>query len=152
MTRPNWDETWMEVAHTIAKRAKCDRAQVGCVVVSADQSVLAASYNGAPPRYDAEGGCTNWCPRARGEGGLGSDYGNCPAIHAEVNAVARADNSRLIGATLYSTRSCCIGCAKTIAASAIVRVVHVVDESEVHLETGRSEEFLRASGVEVIRW
>lgn len=30
--RPTWDEYFMEVANTIAKRATCDRGRSGCVI------------------------------------------------------------------------------------------------------------------------
>ena len=30
--RPTWDEYFMEVARTIAKRATCDRGRSGCVI------------------------------------------------------------------------------------------------------------------------
>jgi dCMP deaminase len=30
--RPTWDEYFMEVAKTIAKRATCDRDRSGCVI------------------------------------------------------------------------------------------------------------------------
>lgn len=32
VTRPSWDEYFMEVCHAIAKRATCDRGRAGCVI------------------------------------------------------------------------------------------------------------------------
>lgn len=151
LSRPSWDDTWMKVAETVAERSLCDRAKVGCVVVSDNQSVLAVSYNGPPPGFPTAGTCKNWCPRACGVGGVTSDYSNCPAVHAEVNAIARSDHSRLSGATVYSTRASCINCAKSIAASGIVRLVHKVDKTDMHRDPDGTEEFLRSCGVEVVR-
>jgi dCMP deaminase len=37
--RPTWDEYFMEVARTIAKRATCDRGRSGCVVAR-DKQIL----------------------------------------------------------------------------------------------------------------
>lgn len=142
----------MNMADTMALRSKCTRAQVGCVIVSKDQTVLSASYNGSPPDYPADGPCTLWCPRARGEGGLGSTYDNCPAVHAEANGVSRADHSRTVGATAYVNRASCVTCAKLLAAAGIVRLVQRVDEIDMHRNPEATEDFLHKCGIQVTRW
>jgi dCMP deaminase len=142
----------MQVADTISNRSLCSRAQVGCVIVAEDQSVLAVSYNGPPAGYEVEGQCVDWCPRALGVGGLAADYDNCPTVHAEVNACARAPQIRLRNATAYSTRASCLNCCKTLAASGIVRLVHRVSSVDSHRKPEASEEFLRSCGIEVVRW
>ena len=43
--RPSWDEYFMEVANSIAKRATCDRGRSGCVIAR-DNQVLATGYVG----------------------------------------------------------------------------------------------------------
>lgn len=150
--RPTWDEVWMDFADTIAKRSKCSRAIVGCVIVDKDQNVLSASYNGPPSSYTAEGPCSSWCPRAQGIGGTSSSYDNCPSVHAEQNGIARVDRSRSVGATAYVTRSCCVTCAKLLAAAGIVRVVHRVDSIDFHRNPTEVEEFLKQCNVQVERW
>lgn len=152
MSRPDWDEIWMAVSDTIALRSKCSRAQVGCVIVDKDQNVLSASYNGPPSNYTAEGSCIDWCPRGRGEGGLGASYDNCPTVHAEINSIARVDRSRTIGATAYVTRASCYSCAKALAAAGIVKLVHRVDEIDMHRNPEDTEVFLRECGITVERW
>lgn len=142
----------MSFADSIGRRSKCSRAQVGCVIVSSGQSVLSASYNGPPPEYPADGSCALWCPRARGEGGLGSTYDNCPSVHAEINAIARADHSKISGATVYINRASCIGCAKALAAAGVKVVVHRVGEDDMHRNPDATEDFLRLCGIEVQRW
>lgn len=140
------------MAEIMAERSKCSRAKVGCVIVSNDQTVLSASYNGPPPKYPADGPCTDWCPRARGEGSLDSVYDNCPSTHAETNGIARADHSRIAGATAYVNRASCIQCAKSLAAAGVVRLVHIVGENDMHRNPEATEDFLRLCGVEVVRW
>ena len=45
-SRPSWDEIWMDMAHSIAKRSYDPKYKVGAIVVSADNtSVLALGYN-----------------------------------------------------------------------------------------------------------
>ena len=45
--RPTWDEYFMEVARTIAKRATCDRGRSGCVIAK-DNQILVTGYVGSP--------------------------------------------------------------------------------------------------------
>ena len=45
--RPTWDEYFMEVARTIAKRATCDRGRSGCVIAR-DNQILVTGYVGSP--------------------------------------------------------------------------------------------------------
>ena len=45
--RPSWDEYFMEVAHTISKRATCDRGRSGCVIAK-DKQILVTGYVGSP--------------------------------------------------------------------------------------------------------
>gem|GEM_PF-3259293 len=35
--RPTWDEYFMEIARTVAKRATCDRGRSGCVIAKNKQ-------------------------------------------------------------------------------------------------------------------
>lgn len=74
------DEYFYEMARVVALRATCPRRNVGAVLVSTENRVLATGYNGAPSgmRHCTDVGCEvvdNHCQRA---------------IHAEVNAVAQA--------------------------------------------------------------
>ncbi|HAJ99578.1 MAG TPA: hypothetical protein DCM62_06100 [Bacteroidales bacterium] len=45
--RPSWDEYFMEIAHTVSKRATCDRGRSGCVIVR-DKQILVTGYVGSP--------------------------------------------------------------------------------------------------------
>ena len=150
--RPSWDSVWMQTAEAIAKRSKCSRACVGAVIVDAHQNVLSCSYNGPPPSWPTPtDSCQDWCPRAQSEVTSGMSYDTCPASHAEANGIARADSQRLFGATCYVTSSCCMTCAKLLAAAGITRIVHKVLPSDSHRDPERVEAFLRQCGVEVVR-
>lgn len=122
-TRPDWDEYFLGIADAVSKRAACTRSQVGAVLVK-DKRIIASGYNGAIAGAIecTEGGC----PRGRmsiEEMPRGSDYSNCIAIHAEVNALAYA-RTEARGATLYVTRAPCDWCSKVIDAFGIDRVVY----------------------------
>src|SRR3989338_5171968 len=45
--RTSWDEYFMEVARTVAKRATCDRGRSGCVIARGRQ-ILVTGYVGSP--------------------------------------------------------------------------------------------------------
>lgn len=147
-TRPSWDAVWMGMADVIAQRSRCVRSQVGCVLVTKDNRVAAASYNGPPANVKLKGMCDRWCPRARGDAPP-SDYDNCVSAHAEMNAFVRSDRREYTGGTLYCTRVPCWDCAKVVANSGIARLVCRIENET---EPDRSLEMLRLSLIEVYVW
>lgn len=149
-SRPTWDDVWMSMAEVIGSRSKCVRAQVGCVIVASDQTVVSVSYNGPPSGFDANGSCKNWCERAR-SGDNGPDYSSCPSVHAEINAIARADHSRIKQATLYCNHALCMICAKAVASSGVVRIVHKVSTADQHRNPYAVEDFLARCQIKVDR-
>lgn len=152
--RPTWDETYMMFANHVAQRSRCSRDQVGCVIVTADNRVAAACYNGPPPRATETGAvpttgqCINWCPRARavasGEPGH-AGYADCFSNHAESNAIARANWTDIAGGTAYVTSTLCIACAKNIASAGLSRVVFRVDPLRPR-DVDTTTQFLRDLG------
>jgi len=149
--RPSWDAVWMMTADAVAARSLCSRAQVGAVIVSADNIVRAASYNGPAPGFDHGGKeCSFWCRRATADE-LMPTYEDCWSTHAEMSAIARADRSTLDYATLYVTSAMCMPCAKVIPQTGITRVIHRVDASAAHREPDRVENYLSSVGIEVAR-
>ncbi len=47
MSRPSWDEYFMELAKVVSKRSTCLRQKVGAIIVK-DKRILTTGYNGAP--------------------------------------------------------------------------------------------------------
>lgn len=114
--RPDWDEWFSLIAQAVSQRASCPRAQVGALIVSQDNRILAAGYNGAPA---GEPHCL--------EVGCLIEDGHCQrAIHAEVNAVAQAARTgvRIAGSRLilHSSRGdiACRECAKVLRAAGVL--------------------------------
>lgn len=149
--RPSWDATWMAVARTIGRRSQCSRAQVGAVVVTADNRVASVSYNGAARGLKTQGSCINWCPRAQGKTEISADYGACPAIHAEANALLRADWTQIQGGTIYVSHSSCINCAKLISNSGLARLMHFIDDEAEQRHPDEVEAYLHRAGIQVER-
>ena len=152
--RPSWDETWVLVAEIIALRSQCDGRRIGAIIVSSDNAYTVVGYNGPPAgwRHDPLTTCRDWCPRLQ-TGEQTSDYDNCVTIHAEANALARADFSRIADGTLYVSSACCWSCGKMIANSGVSRVVMQVDPKlDAHRDPFRTIRFLEQSGVSVTIW
>jgi dCMP deaminase len=105
----------MEIARTVATRATCPRAMVGCVVVR-EHRILTTGYNGAPRgvAHCTEAGCIlrdDHCVRA---------------THAEANAVVQGalHGIALQGAMAYCTHQPCVGCSKLLISAGIVKIVY----------------------------
>ena len=143
--RPSWDEYFMEICRTVAKRATCDRGRSGCVITK-DNRLLVTGYVGAPaglPHCDEaghkfkqvvheDGSVTNHCMRT---------------VHAEQNAICQAAKNviSIAGGTLYCKMTPCRTCAMLIINCGIRRVVC---EKRYH-DSADSLEMFQAAGVHI---
>ena len=138
--RPTWDEYFLEIVKTVAKRATCDRGRSGCVIVK-DKQILVTGYVGSPtglPHCDEVG---HLFKKSIDENGEISTH--CVrTVHAEQNAICQAAKRgiALEGATLYCTMTPCRVCAMMIINCGISRVVclnkyHSGKESEEMFKT-----------------
>ncbi len=143
--RPSWDEYFMEIAHTVSKRATCDRGRSGCVIAK-DRQILVTGYVGSPkglPHCDdvghqmkkmlhEDGHTTMHCVRT---------------VHAEQNAICQAARLGISieGATLYCRMTPCRVCAMLIINCGIRRVVC---EKKYHAGL-ESEQLLAQAGVTI---
>ncbi len=115
--RISWDEYFLEIAQTVAKRSTCSRAQVGAVFVR-ERRILTTGYNGSPSgvqHCNHEGDFWNYNHTKR-EGKDLIDGHCCVAIHAELNSIIQA---AIIGISLkdsylYCTHEPCLDCTKAI--------------------------------------
>ena len=149
LARPSWDQTWMTVADAIAARSRCSRAQIGAVVVSANQRIASTGYNGPASTLEVKGDCIDWCPRAQGVAPLDNMYDACPSIHAEANALLYVDRSRIEGGTIYITDVACLQCAKLVSNSGVARVVMRVASSAAHRKPEATIEYLKTCDLDV---
>lgn len=131
MSRPVWDEVWLDVAAKISQRSYDPRHQVGAVVVTQDNTqVLAVGYNG-----NYTGGPNEVESETPGESGM---------LHAEINALLKCDYNNPKGKRMYVTLSPCRMCAKAIVNSGIQEVIY----SEEYRDTS-SLDILRDAGIKV---
>ncbi len=131
MSRPMWDDIWMNFAHLIAKRSYDPRYQVGSVIVTdTNTQVLAIGYNG-----NYSGGPNEVESTAPGESGM---------IHAEINALIKLDYNCPNRKIMYLTLSPCRNCAKAIINGGISELVY----QEAYRDTSGLE-LLKSAGVKV---
>ena len=121
MSRPAFDDIYMQLAEQVARRSHCVRVQVGAVLVK-DKRVISVGYNGPPAgtiNCDEESPLDKGCSLdERKQCSLG--------IHAEQNAILYAAKQRinLKGATLYTTLAPCMACAKVIHTMEVSHVLY----------------------------
>lgn len=149
------------MAQAIATRSLCVRDQVGAVIVDIHNKIIGEGYNGPPTGFwHSNSPCDQWCQRVVNAKiaetlygsetrGLQSDYSDCPALHAESNALMMSDRSLRSGGTIYVTSHICIGCAKLIANSGLHYVRVVASIAHDHRRSTASYEFMRKCGLEV---
>ena len=121
--RPSWDRYFMDIAHVAASRSNCSRRQVAAVLVR-DCRIISTGYNGTPRgvRNCSDGGC----PRCNSETPAGPNLTRCRCSDAEEDAIVQAAYHGIAvkGATLYTTFSPCLLCAKMIINAGIKEVVY----------------------------
>ena len=84
MTRPSWDDYFLEMAHSVSTRSTCNRKQVGCVLVR-DNQLLSSGYGGSikGQPHCMDEGCA--IDEATGHPDLANDR----AALAEIRALSR---------------------------------------------------------------
>lgn len=108
------DQMLMEMAIIASKRSTCNRKHVGAII-AIEGRPISVGYAGAPSGlpHCLEHGCL-----------AGPDGGCIRTQHAEANAIAFAARKGIATekATLYTTVSPCLACAKLIINAGISRV------------------------------
>lgn len=121
MEKPSFDNIYMDLAETIAKRSHCIKIKVGAVLTK-DSRIISIGYNGPPAK-------TYNCDEIWPKDGCAKDRkGSCSfGMHAEQNAILYAAKNKvdLQNTTLYVTLAPCIDCARVIYSMGITRVVYL---------------------------
>lgn len=97
MNRPSKDKYYLDIALAVSKRSTCLKRHYGCVIVK-DDVIVATGYNGSP-RGEVNCCDCDLCKRANAI--RYESYDDCPAVHAEQNALLSVDRMHSQGATLY---------------------------------------------------
>src|SRR3954471_5326239 len=109
--RPSFEDIYMDLAFSLARRSTCKRLHVGTVITSTDfRKVLAVGYNGNAT------GLPNTCDR--------EEAGNCGCLHSEENAVINCDAPRSTEKFVFVTHLPCVQCAKRLINLGNVKAVY----------------------------
>ena len=139
----SWDEYFMELAETAAKRSKDPKSKVGaCIMNPKDHRVVSLGYNGFP--Y----GCSDkefpWTKE-------GDDNKYLYVVHAELNAILSARRD-LTGCMLFVTYSPCNECMKAIIQSGIKTIVYKNEYKPGDIINLASTKMAKAAGVNLIKY
>ncbi len=155
MQRPTWQQVYMEMCESLAKRSTCLRIQTASLIVK-DNVIVSVGYNGVPTHQQH---CIEYWtqnnPFSTVQELVESDYfyihhhdwSNIHEIHGEMNAILFAGKNGipLVDATLYTLYSPCIQCAKAILTSGITRVYF----KEVYKRNTDGIDLLEKQGVHI---
>lgn len=132
-------QIFREIVYAIAKRSKCEKKQVGAIIVK-DGRIISSGYNGTPKGYPN-------CNEIKKEDHRAWQFEH--EIHAEMNAIiwSARNGVSIDGATLISTTGPCVQCAKHIANSGIKEVYYFESYSPSGVDFMR-ECGLRVEGIE----
>lgn len=122
----------MKIAQVVKTRGSCVIYQVGAVLVQGRQ-IIATGYNGTPRGVlnCNEGGCARCAKKKSGILQSGEQKGNCICVHAEINAILQCAYYGMStkDATMYTTTSPCMLCAKEMINAGIRRVYFEIEDT-----------------------
>ena len=106
---------FMNLAKLVAERSSCLSRKVGCVLVDANDNVIATGYNGPPRGQDH---CST-CIRKEYD-----DIHKCRAVHAEQNALLQCKDTNTIKKA-YVTASPCNTCLKLFLNTSCEEIIYL---------------------------
>lgn len=131
--RLSWDKYFIAIAKITAVRSGCNSRPTGAVIVR-NKRIISTGYNGNLPNHPQ---CIDYgndfcLRRIKGRDDSGAaKYQDCPAIHAEQNAINQipliGQGQSLFGASIYCTLQPCIHCLKNIVSVGIVEIVYELE-------------------------
>ena len=138
---PNYNKYFKQILKETAAMSTCARVQVGCVIVR-DGRIISTGWNGVPAGQEH-------CKDEYVFGGLPIEshhtWSTKHEVHTETNAIGYAAKNGVAtqGATIYTSVSPCIDCAKLIIAAGI-KCVYYIDEYD---RSNTGEAFLRRNKI-----
>ncbi|XP_073814355.1 probable deoxycytidylate deaminase isoform X1 [Musca autumnalis] len=125
------EDVYMGMALLAAKRSVDPYAQVGAVIVSAEQSILSVGYIGFPRGWHINLPLVPEC-----------------VVHAEADAIIKATRLDLRGAHIYTTLLPCSECAKLIIKAGIKHVHYLREKTHFDRKYEASTKLFGAAGIE----
>lgn len=123
MSKPSWDQYFINMLESVSERASCDRGRSSAIIVR-DNRILATGYVGAVTGMSSCDDVGHDMISITNSKGLTTKH--CRrSIHSELNAILSAARFgvTLLGSTIYCTMVPCRNCADAIVQVGIKRVV-----------------------------
>jgi len=145
MSRPSWEEYFMNITYLVAERSTCLRRKVGAVLVK-DKRILATGYNGAPSglKHCVDIGCL------RDKEGMrsGERHELCRGLHAEQNVIIQAayHGISIADSTIFCTNLPCVICTKMLINAGVISIFY----REGYADT-LSRDMLAEAGINLIQ-
>jgi dCMP deaminase len=146
-SRISWDETFMNLALMVSKRAACKFHETGSVFVDKYKRIISMGYNG-PTEGDYH--CIEvGCAKVDGDPETGV-LRRCRGAHAEINGIINAqDATRLREATLYTVLFPCYDCMKALNNAGIKEIVYY--EKYERIKAGGQETEVEDEAIELAK-
>lgn len=135
MSRPDWDQYFLNIAKAVAERSSCLRNHVGAVIVY-NKDIISTGYNGAP-QFQKNCLEIGRCYRNDNKIKSGTQLERCRAVgsHAESNAISLAarNGNSTNNSTMYiiGHDNICNQCKALISNANIKRVVQLTPDNKV---------------------
>ena len=136
----SWDEYFMGVALLSARRSKDPHTRVGACIVSENNKIVGAGYNGLPMGCDDD--VFPW-----GKQGPFMETKYPFVCHAELNAILNNIGMDLAGCKIYTALFPCHECTKAIIQSGITEVIYLSDKYAETDSAKASRKMLDTAGV-----
>ncbi len=154
--RLSWDETFMNLASLVSKRAACKFHEAGAVYVDKNHRIISIGYNG-PTEGDLH--CLEvGCAKVDGDPQT-KKLRRCRGAHAEMNGIINAqDTTRLRGATLYSLLLPCYDCMKALNNAGIGEIVYLNEYKRIQTggekkeDEDESQELAKKRGIKIRKY
>jgi dCMP deaminase len=120
MDRISNDEYFFNIVETVKNRSTCLKRKVGAILIK-DNHIISSGYNGPSKNIPH---CIE-CIRKNIPSAIGHDIIECPACHAEINAIifAAINGTSIKGSELYISTAPCFDCAKYIINAGIKKII-----------------------------
>ncbi len=160
MSRPTWNQYFIDIAEVVATRSPCSRLHVGAVIVNPRNHIVGTGYNGPPagePHCDHSCDCNprwqapdnpDWSPfliPPRCSEECNSKKPCTLSDHAEENAIYHSTTDILDYSTIYCTHLPCMKCATEIVWHDIKTVIYKTPYRDLS-----SLDYLKENGVKVL--
>lgn len=137
-SRLSWDETFINLALLVAKRAACKFHETGVVFVDKNKRIISLGYNGPTEGDDhcLEVGCAkvDGDPKTK-------KPKRCRGAHAEINGIINVqDTKRLRGSTMYTALFPCYDCMKALNNAGVKEIVYFQEYTRIQTGGEKFEE------------